>query len=609
MLAPAPAVTAAIMSASLVDFGYRTLDSTTPPGQRHFKKHKVLPRPHHDAQTFESPRRGASVRELLIHTSSPIRSDSQSSSPHTLKHQPKRIERGPDLPPTPPNHSRDSSSSHSAIPSSPTLPEDVVSIREPSVHRTPATPPDQRSPPTPDVTPPQPSNRPRALRPFLVERSSLKVTPTESRTQSFTTAREEPLSSGEEDGQSAIRRLIPSASTSQTTVRQLSDTKKDSEPQSQTLDLALEHLESSTPSEDAYTPLTRREFQQFDGDWTPPRVLGEETNASAPIATMSKKPFTNAAIPGQSKRGKLPQPIPVKTSTPSKPPITVRPSSAKLEHATLRLRQGKTASRATQTDDIPIFESLSKPARSCSGTSGKSRMSSAGEAVLWDEQPMRRRTLRHVRKSRGLRDSVDSSPRSTLASQDITDLQVNARKTQEHQRRHGSIISVKSVSDGKARREVLKSGGLPVVLVPNRISSSKSKLSREPSLRSTSSRRSGKTISLRLEALERLEAAGTVPSRPAPLDRPVFSDDEEEDTLPDNASVVRRARRFSESDPSDIRTIDYPPAIPRRSSSLSAPTSQTHQDLTLLPEMEVGLAAPYKIEARTLPSQMLHWPE
>ncbi|KAH7325998.1 hypothetical protein B0I35DRAFT_405312 [Stachybotrys elegans] len=115
-----------------------------------------------------------------------------------------------------------------------------------------------------------------------------------------------------------------------------------------------------------------------------------------------------------------------------------------------------------------------------------------------------------------------------------------------------SCTTTSSLTSNRARREVWKSGAIPVVVIPDRRSSNRSK-SREPSLRSTSSRRSGRANSI-----------GS-----APLVEYIDSD-----SGPVFERKSRHSRRFSESDSRDQRTMDFPPVVPVRSSSLSAPTSR-----------------------------------
>ncbi|KAJ6440383.1 delta(3,5)-delta(2,4)-dienoyl-CoA isomerase [Purpureocillium lavendulum] len=257
---------------------------------RRFKKHKALPRPRQEG--LDTSRPPAIDYDLVIDTATPVvhMTGSQPSSPRTLKHESRRIGSGPDLPPTPPNHSRNSSTGHSALPSSPTINESSFVHTPPrnAAQRSIATPPDQRSPPTPDVTPPGPASRPRpALRPSALDRSFSRTT--DSRTESFKTAREDPLSSEDEGGQSTVRPTLGSATTSRTTILQITDAKPGKAVQPQALDMALERLQDSPI--DVYTPRTKGEFGRFDGDWgTKSDVEQEWDDNLQRVVTVKKRP-------------------------------------------------------------------------------------------------------------------------------------------------------------------------------------------------------------------------------------------------------------------------------------------------------------------------------
>ncbi|KAK6217492.1 hypothetical protein QIS74_07606 [Colletotrichum tabaci] len=241
-------------------------------GQRMFKKHKVLPHPkRHRSDTASSYEVRSTPRghDLIVDSVLPQMDAPQQASPQTLRHQPKRISSGPDLPPTPPSHSRTSSSSHSVQPPSPTLGE-TVSQTPTTPGRAPVTPPNQHSPPTPDVTPPQPANHPKAVRPAPIDRTVSKATTAESRAESFRTAREEPYSSEEDEMQSTIRPNTLSARTSQSTVRRASDPRSKS-PTPVGLGLGLESL-----TEDAATPKAKGDFGAFDGEWASTNEVDQE---------------------------------------------------------------------------------------------------------------------------------------------------------------------------------------------------------------------------------------------------------------------------------------------------------------------------------------------
>ncbi|CRK26778.1 hypothetical protein BN1708_000588 [Verticillium longisporum] len=237
--------------------------------RRNFKKHKVLPHPsrqRENARNTVNDQRSPQARRTLSSSDAQSRKKtSQSPNSPTLKHQSRLIRSGPVMPPTPPAHSRTSSSSHSIQLHSPT---DVAtpsqSLEKVSTHlERPTTPQNQQSPPTPDVTPPQPATRPKALRPVFGERSISKATTSESRTESFRTAREEQYSS-EDDCKSTVRPSLPSPRTSQTTVRQISQHKVKKASQPSGIGLGLDF---DPKTDDSLTPRTKGEFIKFDAGW------------------------------------------------------------------------------------------------------------------------------------------------------------------------------------------------------------------------------------------------------------------------------------------------------------------------------------------------------
>ncbi|KAG7147503.1 hypothetical protein HYQ46_003641 [Verticillium longisporum] len=107
------------------------------------------------------------------------------------------------------------------------------------------------------------ATRPKALRPVFGDRSISKTTTSESRTESFRTAREEPYSS-EDDCKSTVRPSLPSPRTSQTTVRQISQHKVKKASQPSGIGLGLDF---DPKTDDSLTPRTKGEFIKFDAGW------------------------------------------------------------------------------------------------------------------------------------------------------------------------------------------------------------------------------------------------------------------------------------------------------------------------------------------------------
>lgn len=615
-----------------------------------FKKHKSLPHPRKDGKDANTrdakdtsygslrnsrARAAAKNQRLPPSTAAPsslsgtstdetVATNSQSSSPRSSKSRSKSTGNGPDLPPTPPAHSRNSSSTYSALPSTATYvqspersAEDVHSHVQLKAAALPTTPTKQMSPPTPDVTPPQvlqPEIRPKGPphRPSLRDRNFSKGT-TDSRAESFRTAQEH-LSSSSSDDEAALGKLRPAlvstrTSESTSTVRQL--TNGDAQPatkkrQPKVVGLGL-GLESSPES--SLTPQSKRDFVSFDGEWgTGSEELKERggnlvKNAAPPT---HRVPHRNAANPDRVvedaiiaptnatkavRSMSLPQRIltfPAPNESANRSVSQTQTQSQQSARQQSRPKQATQPAQATQnthrrkgSDQLgmaaPIVANMgisadplaSDRVKRSSTASTRSTVSTVVEAYLMSTPPQRQRTLRHVRKQVGLRDSgLDLSPTSSgttsLADETARQRRPPAPGRFNNSAAHDSVLSTStfnSISSRSARREIWKSGGIPVVVVPARMSSVKS-TSREPSLRSTSSRRSKRSQSLH-----------SVPLSQVPKSR---------DISPAVDQRSNRGRTMSESGGSardgsargDQRTMDYPPIVPRRTSSLSAPTSR-----------------------------------
>ncbi|CAK7216351.1 hypothetical protein SCUCBS95973_002783 [Sporothrix curviconia] len=179
----------------------------------------------------------------------------------------------------------------------------------------------------------------------------------------------------------------------------------------------------------------------------------------------------------------------------------------------------------------------------------------------------------HVKKKDALRDSGLDLSRSSSATPSLLE-ETNRLQRPNGGRLNGnahdsvaSTASINSISSRSARREVWKAGGIPVIVVPSRLSSVRS-TSREPSLRSTSSRRSRRSQSLHsappTQVSKSREISPYVGGPPSRRSR-AYSESE---------GSTRNSSAMDGSAPGDQRTIDFPPTIPQRSSSLSAPTSR-----------------------------------
>ncbi|KAI3322473.1 hypothetical protein HD806DRAFT_536313 [Xylariaceae sp. AK1471] len=525
----------------------------TKPNRQSFKKHKVLPRPRTDRSVSDaasgSPPASRGLSNGSIATSK-LKKGSATASGIRQDSSDTRVI-GPDLPPTPPAHSRTSSGSHPILTSSLTPVENTAQsvVAAGSVTPIPGTPTLQKSPPTPDVTPPQVGRRPKPFRPVLTDRIPSKAT-TDSRTESFKTARESPGLSEEEE-KTTPRPFISSARTSQNTAGRLV-VSKSRKAQHVGLGLGLDLDENLTPR-------TKQEFLTFDGEWASNSDVEQEWDENLNRNVMVRK---RRGDPSKNGRVEVIEDVTVTPTNATKAlrsmPLHDRihaapsPQHFPLEFAS----RGKPRWTASTSES-----SISTDVKRSSGMSSKSTVSTVVEAILVDVPPQRQKTLRHVRKQATLRDSSSEFSPSSSTSTSVRQFERSRRPTipgKPTPSRTDSMAStgtVNSIASRKARREVWKNGGIPVVVIPGRKESLKS--SGPPSLRSTNSHHSKRSNSLGSVPRSNHSAAKELSSS---LDKP-----------------PRRGRSVSVSDesfPNDQLTMDYPPIVPRRTSSLSAPTSR-----------------------------------
>lgn len=534
----------------------QSISSSTVP--RSFKHHKTLPHPRkrrgeRPAATITHLRSGSLAGSVGNAPSPKTSSSSQSSAALAQEYEGPSIRApGPDLPPTPPTHSRSSSGSHSVVPSSTTHVESPVRTPANASSRTPGTPPNQRSPPTPDVTPPKAERRPKAIRPPLADRLPSKATTVDSRTASFITARENPSSSEEDERSTTVTlrtTLDPRRTGSQSTVRLEVDSKQKG-PKDVGLGLGLES-EENLPSR------TKQEFFSFDGEWTSPGQVEQEwdnnLHRNVTVRKQRVRPETNR------QRREVIDDVIVPPTNATKAVRSMPLQERVQEHNSTK----ESVDRARRWLEPSNSESsIGADARRSSGMSSKSTVSTVVEAVLIEAKPRKQKTLRHVRKQMGLRDSSSEFSASSSATTSLAQAEITRRPRAMGRLINGQTDSqvstgtANSVSSHKARREVWKNGGIPVVVIPDRKTSMKSTKA-PPSLRSTNSQRSRRSNSL--------------------SSAPLSSQSKNKDLTPLFNRPSRRGRAMSESDGSftmDELTMDYPPIVPVRRSSLSAPTSR-----------------------------------
>lgn len=525
------------------------------------KKHKILPHPREERrQELPASTPSKKPRRIVLETRIPSASDSETSSPHTLKHASKNV-RG--LPPTPPSHSRQSSGSHSITIAAPI--DDLTSKDSLQIPSVPTTPPNQKSPPTPDVTPPRAMPIPKvAFRPPISDRYP------SSRADSFKTAREDPYLSDEEEVPT-FQLALPSAQASTPTVRHIS-AERPQKRKEVGLGLGLESDNEGTTTPRAQNDSPRPEFRVFDGEWASETSEVErewDDNLMRNVTVRKRHSLTGGAtevleddIVSPTLATKVVRSLPLqeRIARHRREREAVRTPNERVRQRTTSLPLSRVDPESPPTPDVRRFSAMSR----------HSVNSTVVEAVLVDAPlPARQKTLRHTKKQLALRDfssdqsTMSSGPNSVISSVLSSEAPRDTRNRLHHQTaripetRHRSLASNATVStassSGKSRRQVIKNGGIPVVVIPERNSSTKPVKTR--SLRSTSSHKSKRSSSLASAPL----------SHSSKFNEPGYA--------PPTAQH-KRSRSESAGDAASIRTIDFPPKIPGRRSSLSAPTSR-----------------------------------
>ncbi|KAJ8067233.1 hypothetical protein OCU04_004597 [Sclerotinia nivalis] len=523
-------------------------------GSTLLKRRKILPHPREgrltdtytQSQTFKS-------RDSDTEAGATSVTNSDNSNPRMLKHTSKRIG-APLLPPTPPAHSRQSSGT-SGVFVVPAPNVDVASEKDSVVESKPSTPTIQQSPPTPDVTPPR-AMPPLAFRPANSRYPS-------SRTDSFRTAREysSDEASEDEDETSTVRPRIPSAKPSGAEVSQIP--RRDIG-----LGLGLESDNEGSATPKAKKELSQQEFGAFDGEWgistgDVSEVEREWDDNLMRNVTVRKRRDMDMSFDEERTNVEL---MEDNVISPTEATNVVRglPLQENFEHHRLdkdsvepTLKGGTWPRVRKDTIDSPTMSDT----RRFSTMSGRSTTSTVVEAFVVDAPPSRIRTLRHTKKQIGLRDfnsnesTVSSAPPSEKSSELHHRLVHRAERIPE--KHNGSLTSNTTpsiASSHKSRRKIIREGGVPVVVIPDRVSSAKS--SRPPSLRSTSSRKTKRSNSFQSAPL----------SQSSKTNEPGYFD-----IIP---PTKKRTMSDSAGSSNSVHTIDYPPSIPTRRSSLSAPTSR-----------------------------------
>ncbi|KAM3075175.1 hypothetical protein ACMFMF_005854 [Clarireedia jacksonii] len=509
------------------------------------KRHKILPHPRENRNSDT-----ASVDSDLA--SIPT---AETSSPRVLKHTSKRRIGASGLPPTPPAHSRQSSETQSVVVPNPKI--ELTTVNDALSVSTPSTPPIQKSPPTPDVTPP------RAMPP-LTSRPTNSRYPS-SRADSFRTAPETPYASDADDDEaSTVRPKLPSARISESGAPQSEERSVKRKEIGLGLGLESDGEGSATPKPKIVS--SRDEFVIFDGEW----ANHSNDDVSEVEREWDDNLMRNVTVRKNRHRdqqdqydGMQNEVVEADLILPTQATKAVRklPLHEGVGHRRLKrditepTRKSGTWPRMAKEIDSPGMPDTKR----FSTMSGRSTTSTVVEAMVVDAPAQRRRTLRHTKKHFGLRDF--GSDQSTMSSAPPSEVSSVRRHRLVHrddripERRDQSLASnaTMSTTSSKSRRKVIREGGIPVVVIPDRVSSAHN--SKPPSLRSTSSRKTKRSMSLQSAPL----------SHSSKFNEPGYFDI--------RPATKKRTMSESAGSSNSVRT-DYPPSIPTRKSSLSAPTSR-----------------------------------
>ncbi|KAI9773067.1 MAG: hypothetical protein M1840_008187 [Geoglossum simile] len=424
------------------------------------------------------------------------------------------------LPPTPPKNPFDSSDGNTG------LGLHVRKTRGMKFPQSPgsSTPRNQRSPPTPDITPPR-----EPLKPSVFDQSHSKRVPS-SRTESFSTAREhQPLSDEETGG-------LPSHSANLTR-NSSANASRSASIRDFSLGLGIKSDEEAIAARDRNG---RQTFLNFDGGWgdkEDPSGMDWNDELMKNVTVRKKK---GAQSCDRVSRDEFTDPF---TS-----------DGDKFDIQTMRgLNLEKRIDLSGEAKDAGGMEDFTKHTSFATGHAGPpdaddrrfSSISMVVEAMVVDTAPQIMRTLRHTSKKSQLRDLPLDLGRSVSNPEAQGPLQGRKNsKSLGKPRRTVSDAAASVGSSGRSQQDII-----PVVVIPERRSSLSA-----PTSKST------RTYSL---------TAASVQTR----------------TLP--TSAPRRRRTLSDSTPSVSRfdmgwERDFNPVIPQRRSSLSAPTSRNVSRATSL---------------------------
>ena len=518
------------------------------------KAHKQLPRRGHTngganlRSQFKSPTNG-------ILDKSPV--NLQARTPPS----PPNISPAPALLPTPPNFNQepseygfdDSSNAETAI-----LRSGVV------------TPINQRSPPTPDITPPQ-------FDPFLKTPPFLGTQPSFSSTkaESFRTAREDISSDDELEGQLPAPESMSHSSWKRAAPIMKSD-------RSNLGPSPLGHLDNTAPTRPDGSDSAQNGVEVFQNqDKLADNILYRDYNVGTSLQiddselqapdthelTNSSSPLNHDLLENDNEVGNvslsdetnLPTPTQSVDDGQETPPLSYFPRRG--QSLRDRLEESKKIESRPSTEKFAdeIGWSRSTKVRTNSWRLSGVSTTSTVEAIVVDTEPKRKPTLRHQWRNSSLRSAsspVANSNRSSLLSNPDSPHRLvhkKARLTNQNRWSMGSeasrSLSVSSSTAAQPRAPIIR-----VAVIPERRSS----------LRSSAENSKRHSVSLSVSSGGQRHSI-TSRTRDGNFELHQHRNRAMSETLPTSASFANRGR--------DGR---FPPTVPPRSSSMSAPTSRSN---------------------------------
>jgi hypothetical protein len=420
-----------------------------------------------------------------------------------------------------------------------------------------ATPTYQKSPPTPDMTPPRPDN---LLLPRVVLANAPSVS---SRAESFKTAREELSSDDEVDSGSPSQLPSRQRWLQNSQVAQMQDWRIQPSP------IAQIDGDYSTPTRIIKRkPLPTETFATFDGTW---EEKVEDSSSSIKGASSLNGPMDSTEH-GDSLRSPASHPSPLPTPPHSAGAVEISATPEPLLQRGKSLRDRVQESNMVRASDSTenfardigwsnVYKSPGIQNRINSWRLSGISTTSTIEAIVVDAEtpPQRQQQLRHSRKNASLRSASSPFPTSNRSS-----LLSNPESPHRLVRKKGKITNKSRWSIGSEASRTTsvsfaianppKPEVIQVAVIPERKSSLQSSES--------SSRRH--SASLSMSSTGHHAVAGP------------------DHSLGNSHAPIRKKRAMSASSParasSESRGRDWhiPHAIPQRGSSLSAPTSRSN---------------------------------